>query len=109
MNDVNHDQSIDEILRLAPYLTVLSHVQGKIVLQFKLSALTELQKGDLHTLISSIPGIVNVKIRLLSRSVVVEYDPDQIPVDLLESLFQQRRTPDQLSYVHSTLKGLLGS
>jgi hypothetical protein len=48
---------------------------------------------DFETLMNSVPGILETRIRLLSRTVVIDYDQDRLPYDLWELVGQLKEEP----------------
>jgi hypothetical protein len=61
---------------------VLSHKPGRIIFKLSFRALGMMQDAQLHGLAESVPGIRKAKTNLLSRSVDIHYDHDQLPYDL---------------------------
>jgi hypothetical protein len=103
-----YDQKgIHQLLDVVPYVNMIKHSPGKIELQVALSGLGKVKGLDMKTFGRSIPGILNIKPKLLSRSVIVFYDPDILPSDLFERLVQLKEKPDPDSPIFAELSGVL--
>jgi hypothetical protein len=99
MNPSNAESVFELLQRLIPHTEVLKHAQGKLILGIKMSALSVIKGVDLEALVKSIPGILETKMKLLSRSVAVTYDPEILPYDLMDSIFHLKENPDQKTQV----------
>lgn len=101
------EEIIELLFDLIPHTRLTEHVPGRIQFKFKLSALGVLQGVNLKTLANFIPpGILNTQTKLLSRTVIIDYDTDRLPYELLESLFQLREEPHKKPWVTERLKDL---
>ena len=105
-SSVDTDKAVDIIFNLIPHLKVLNHEPGRITFQLSLSSLGILQDAELRDLGQAIPGIHKAKTRLLSRSVDIHYDHEQLPYDLWESLLELQRKPERTSHVRTRLSGI---
>ena len=104
-NHSNPEQIMELLLDLIPHLMVTNHIPGQIFFKFSLSGLVAFVNSDLQG-IENIPGIIETRTSLLSRSIVVVYDCDQLPFELWESLIRLKEEPDQRVVVHDFLKGI---
>ncbi len=97
---------IQDLLRLAPHITVIHHVPGRIRLRMRPSGLTAMREIDLDQMRNGIPGIQEIRVNRLVASVVIQYDPNCLPPDLWEALSRLRDTPELASEVEERLKSL---
>ncbi len=102
------EELIELLFDLIPHTRLTEHVPGRIRLQFMLSALGLLKGVNPKMLAKFIPpGILNTRTKLLSRTVIIDYDTDQLPYELLESLLQVREEPNKKPWLTDRLKKLL--
>jgi hypothetical protein len=104
---MNDQKGIHQLLDIVPHVHMISHSPGRMELQVDLSVLNKLKGMDMKTFGRSIPGILNFKSKLLSRSVIIFYDPDILPSDLFERLVQLKEKPDADSPIFAELSGAL--
>jgi hypothetical protein len=110
MNDehhVNHDKIIDFLCKLAPHTKVVRHEPGYLKVQVALSALGLFQDINLDDLKEQIPGILNSEIKLLSRSVLIEYDRTILPGRLLDELFDLNNEKGNEKQIRGKLRDFL--
>jgi hypothetical protein len=86
---------------------VSHHVPGEIKLQIMLSILKRIPSSDFRALTRNIPGIIDTQANLIERSVTIQYDEQQLPYDLWESLMQLKEKPEQKSQVTVRIKEAL--
>ena len=103
VNPPNAESIFNLLQRLIPHTEVLKHAHGKLILGIKMSALNVIKGVDLEAVVKSIPGILETRMKLLSRSVSVTYDPEILPYDLMDSIFHLKENPDQKSQVFNHL------
>jgi hypothetical protein len=101
---MSEPEAINLLLDLIPHIHVTSHSPGKMELQVALSGLSAIKGMDVKAFGNSIPGILNVKVKWLSRTVVIYYDPNILSYDLFEHLFQLNEKPDHESPLFAELK-----
>jgi hypothetical protein len=93
----NATVSADDVIRLlfdlAPHTEIAEHVPGKITMKFSLSGIVSLQNADIKKFSQAIPGIRKTTVRLWRRSVVIEYDKDQVPFSIWEDLVRSDQNP----------------
>ncbi|MGF1614629.1 MAG: hypothetical protein ACFCVA_12170 [Gammaproteobacteria bacterium] len=80
-----------ELLQLRAYLSIKHHVAGRIRVVFStalLDSIPRTEAGRLQDLLSGMRGVREVRLNLPARSVVVSYDPAQIPAQLLVDLIE---------------------
>lgn len=104
---MNNQNDIHQLLDFIPHITMISHRPGRIDLQVALSGLSKIKGMNMNPFGLSIPGILNIKPKLLSRSVIVFYDPGIFPSDLFERLVQLKEKPDPNSPIFEELKRVL--
>ena len=105
-NSVETEKAVDIIFNLIPHLKLLNHQPGRITFKLSLSVLGILQDSELRHLGQAIPGIRKAKTSLLSRSVDIHYDHEQLPYDLWESLIELQHRPEQTSHVRTRLSNI---
>jgi len=62
---------------------------------------------DFDNLVSRIPGLLNAQVKLLSRSIIIDYDPKLLPGDLWDELNRIKTKPELALGVAERLQGLL--
>ncbi|MCG5501814.1 heavy-metal-associated domain-containing protein [Ectothiorhodospira lacustris] len=85
----------DLLLQLLSRVRVAHHLRGRIRLKLD----TDL-KGlagaadipEIERMLDQLPGVFSVRLNLLARSCLVEYDPDVIPMAAWEDFLQGRAT-----------------
>ena len=100
------DRIMDALTVLGPHSDVARNVSGKIELKLRLSGMNALLGNKWEGLIESIPGILSTRLRLLSRKIVIDYDPRVLPDDLWEDIARLREEPDSAPRVRKRLEGL---
>jgi hypothetical protein len=103
------DRIMDALWVLGPHSDVAKHVAGKIELKLRISGLNALMGNNWEGLIESIPGILSSRLQLLSRKIVIEYDPRVLPEDLWEDIARLKDEPDLEHHVRRRLKTLSSS
>ena len=98
---------IRDIIGLAPYIEITRHIPGMVRLKFSLWGLTAARDIDFDALVRHIPGLLDTRVKLLSRSIVIDYDPVLIPGDLWEDLDRIKKKPELAVRVAERLQGLL--
>jgi hypothetical protein len=104
---LERDRMIDLLLSLAPHAKVSHHEPGRITLQLSLLGLAKIQDGNYSGLTGIIPGILDTRTNLWSRSVDIDYDLEVLPFDLWESLLRLKEHPEESEQVRSRLKEIL--
>jgi len=84
---------VNTILDLALHTEIAHHVPGSIKLRFLWSGLSVFNGIDFEALMNSIPGILETRVRLISRAVVIDYDQDRLPHNLWEQIGQLKEKP----------------
>jgi hypothetical protein len=88
------EEIIDTVIQLAPYAEISHHIPGRIRLKISLTALGQFDAAVISRTIGAVPGVMNQRVNLHARSVVIEYDRKLIPYDLWELLGQIRARPE---------------
>jgi hypothetical protein len=101
------DDMVHLFLDLAPHIQITEHTPGKIVMRFGLGSLAALQNTHIGDIDRMIPGIRRTKTNLWRRSIVIEYDENQISPELWESLAAGATDPDQREVLKKRLTRLL--
>jgi hypothetical protein len=107
-NGVRAEDIISTVIGLAPHAEISSHIPGRIRLKISLSGLGLIDRSIIAKTIHSIPGVMNQRINLHARSIVIEYDRKLIPYELWE-LLGQIRTKPELAAVATKLMQFLWS
>jgi hypothetical protein len=92
---------------LAPHIQITGHVPGKITMRFSLSGLGVLQHTDIENIDQTIPGILKARTSLWKRSVVIEYDENQVPFSIWEDLARSDHHPEQRKILRDRLRMLI--
>jgi hypothetical protein len=101
------DEVIHLLLNLAPHIHITEHTPGKVAMRFGLGSLAVLQNANIGDIDRMIPGIRRTKTHLWRRSVVIEYDENQIPPELWENLAAGATDPAQREILKKRLTGIL--
>lgn len=108
MRDSYHSKkAIRDIIRLAPYTKIDSHTSGRVSLKYSLRGLIPARDIDFDELVSQIPGLLNAKVKVFSRTIVIDYDPNLLPRDLWEDLDRVKTKPELALKVSDRLQKLL--
>ena len=94
INGVHAEEIIGTVIGLAPHAEICSHIPGRIRLRISLSGLGQIDRSGIARTINAIPGVMNQRVNLHARSIVIEYDRKIIPYDLWELLGQIRNKPE---------------
>ena len=84
---------VNMLVYLAPHTEIAHHTPGSIKLRLLWSGLAILDGIDLEAFIRAVPGILETRVRLLSRTVVIDYDQDRLQYNLWELLGQLKEAP----------------
>ena len=95
---------VDCILNLARHADIAHHIPGRIRLKVRLSGVELVQQTDGESLLRCLPGVLNVKIKALARSAVIEYDPKLIPPSLWEDFGKVRDVPQAQARIRDFLQ-----
>ena len=107
VSGVSTDEVIHLLLDLAPHIQITEHIPGKVAMRFGFGSLAVLQNADLGDIDRMIPGIRRTKTNLWRRSVVIEYDENQIPPELWEKLAAGSTDPAKREILKKSLSKLL--
>lgn len=108
IDDINDEQMIDGLLRIAPHVAIAHHIPGRIRLKISLEGARAVNGGGIAMDGIRIPGIRSMRINGFARSVVIEYDEKIIPHDFWVSLGEIGSRPDLATQTVSRLRTLLG-
>jgi hypothetical protein len=101
-----HEAIIQNIIRIAPYMNIHHHVPGRIRLKTNPAFLAAIRGIDFDNMIRSIPGVLDHRVNLPARSVVIEYDPRRLPYALWESVGHIRHNPGIVAQVTDQMRTL---
>lgn len=107
--DLNDQQMIDGLLKIAPHAKIAHHVPGRIRLKISVEGIKALN-GTLNAEDPiRIPGILSTRINTFARSIIIDYDPERIHYELWERLGRVGRHPEEAENVVKLLRAVLGS
>jgi len=95
---------VNSLLDLAPHTEIAHHVPGSIKLRLLWSGLPVFNRIDFEALMNSVPGILETRVRLISRTVVIDYDPDRFPHGLWELVGRLKEEPQLAGTVLARLE-----
>lgn len=81
--------SVEEILRLRPYLRIVHHVHGRIRVRLSAAALGTAHRGHLaafRRFIENLDGVRHLRLSEATLSAVVDYDRRGLPPELWDRL-----------------------
>jgi hypothetical protein len=99
---------VNTLLDLAPHTEIAHHVPGSIKLRLLFSGLPIFNEIDFEALTKAVPGILDTRVRLLARTVLIEYDPDRLPYDLWELMGALKDDPGLAENLRARLDEALG-
>lgn len=77
----------EELLAVKKYVSVIHHVEGRIRLKVDPAILKDPVSKKLEQISGDIPGVIDKRVNMLARSVVLRYDPAVIaPEDMAQLL-----------------------
>lgn len=91
MTALGNEEIIDTFLDYIRYLTIISHVNGRVRIKASCanakklilaSQYKDMQESDINDIIANIRGILDWRINKLALSVTIQYDPAIIPYSL---------------------------
>ena len=106
INDIDDEQMIDGLLRIAPYASIAHHIPGRIRLKISLEGAKAINGGGIAVDRIRIPGIRSTRVNGFARSVVIEYDEKIIPYDFWVSLGKVGKRPDLAAQIVNRLRAL---
>jgi copper chaperone CopZ len=77
---------VDAVLSLRKYITIASHVRGRVRLKASmeilqnplLQDLLKKKDADVNAAMKKLSGVVDVRLNAMARSIVIQYDPAKI-------------------------------
>jgi hypothetical protein len=102
------EKAIQDIISLAPHTEITNHTPGRVQLKLFFSGMKLITSIDFKSMGDAIAGIRDVQVKTLSRSAVIDYDPEAIPPDIWEDLDRIKKDPDSAAQVTQRLNALLG-
>ena len=88
------DHIVSVLTKLIEHTTITNHIPGKIRLKVSLSAIKILKSIDVDEMIRYFPGLLDYQFKPLKRTVDIEYDHEQMPYDIWESMEQSKKQPE---------------
>lgn len=101
-----HSATVSELLRLIPHLEVAHHIPGRIRLKILLSGLGAVKDVDLKALVLGIPGVLDMRVNASARSVVIEYNQQQLPYEVWETVKKLKSQPELAPQLATRLSAL---
>jgi len=86
MTEIEQQQALDTLFRIADYARIAHHITGRIRIKFTLAAKSGLADIDLEKLTEKLAGIHHYRLNNKNGSIVIEYDPNIIPEIFWEKL-----------------------
>lgn len=106
MQTMDAERITEALLALAPHWTPSRHTSGRIELKFRLSGMNLALNSNWEDLIESIPGILDTRLQLLSKRIVIDYDPTILPPDLWEEIARLQEDPEAAAQVKKRLQAI---
>jgi hypothetical protein len=100
------ERIIHTLIALAPHTRIAHHQPGRIRLKIFQSALNVLNTSDIGDFVESIPGILDYRVNLWAKSIVINYDGTRLPFDLWVLLAEMGRRPELKPLVTARLRTL---
>ena len=95
------------VAKLRKYLTVKHHIPGRIRITFDKAIVTDLEALQLVKSAPEMPDAVKkTSLNIFSKSIVIEYDAQRVPPDLLEELINAS-SDDEAAQIVEKLYSLL--
>ncbi len=92
--DYSVDDVVAAVMRIAPHKEITHHIPGRIRLKILPSGVDNVRDLDLEGLVARIPGVLDLRVNILARSIMIEYDRNRLPYDLWESLNRVKEHPE---------------
>jgi hypothetical protein len=87
---------------------ISKHIPGKITMKFSFSGLGAVQDASIKNFDwAAVPGIKKASTSLWRRSVVIQYDEDEIRPDIWEDLISADHDPEKRNLLKERLKPIL--
>ncbi len=99
---------IEILMTLADHVEIVHHIPGRIRLRILPSGFHLAKNLNAESLVRAIRGIKNAKVKSAARSVVIEYDVQQIPGRFWEDLAKAGKNPESRNSVAAELSRLAG-
>jgi len=77
---------IDDFLTAKKYISLAHHVKGRMRLKVNPAIAKDPVRKKLEEISGTLPGVLDTRVNLMARSVVVRYDPDIISPEEFETL-----------------------
>jgi hypothetical protein len=102
----NINTVIDDLLKLARHTEMVHHIPGRIRLRVLLSGIAAAREINLEKIRSHFPGILDIRVKAIVGSVVIQYDQRRIPPDLWTELSKLRQNPELAPELHERIKSI---
>ncbi|QAR32905.1 cation transporter [Geovibrio thiophilus] len=83
---------LEDLIAAKKYVTVAHHVEGRIRLKVDPSVVKDPVSKKLEQISSSLPGVLDTRVNIMARSVVIRYDPNIIDPTTFEKLITTKDT-----------------
>lgn len=97
---------VDSIIEIASHTDISRHTPGRIKLVLRPSGFKLIEKINLNEALSRMPGVLDIRPSLLTRSVEVDYDQNILPYDLWEYLVRLKGKPEVETKIKAYLQAL---
>jgi hypothetical protein len=102
----NNTIPVDDIIELASHTQIKRHTPGRIKLVLNYSGVKLIKKMDFSEALTHMPGVLDTRVSILTRSVEVDYDSELLPYDLWEYLVRGNGSPELKEKVRTYLQML---
>ncbi|ADD68898.1 conserved hypothetical protein [Denitrovibrio acetiphilus DSM 12809] len=76
----------EDLLNLKKYISVVHHVDGRIRLKVNPAIMKDPLSKKLGEISGSLPGVLDKRINMMAKSVVLRYDPSVVPPQDMQAL-----------------------
>lgn len=94
------------LVTLAPHTRIAHHQPGRIRLKISPSALGIINSTDLGGMVAAIPGVLDYRVNLSARSIVINYDRERLPYDVWVLLARVGPQPELKAQATARLRTL---
>ncbi len=102
----NIEAVIEDLIKLARHTEIVHHIPGRIRLRVLLSGIAAAREIDLEQIKAHFPGLLDIRVKPIVGSVVIQYDQRRISPDLWSDLSRLRQNPELASELHKRIKAI---
>lgn len=77
---------LEDLLAVKKYISVAHHVDGRIRLKVDPAVMKDPVSKKLNDISSNLPGVLDTRVNIMAKSVVIRYDPNIIDPVTFEKL-----------------------